>query len=383
VGLLSTEDVPASLIYFFRDGDYLFAYRGRPPLSERQLRDAKVPQEFLDFYRIHDGWVLYYSEDGGPAPHGEWSSVSACWPNAVWQLPPGDISANALTVVYRDGEDFALAYPPLIVSTMPMWCSSNGTADVVLDVWAAIDDDIGFVLEQLQCIPASAADVIRCRADVQKKAADRYKDLLKRVPALQGGAAHFGGGRIYEQAHALLLTCARFEPEGESRCTRVEDNYRQALQQWCRYIELGGQTEPDEMVDLFGLAHAVGDAATGHFIATVPTEIWVDDSPSAVHARVLFCLFRGEDEYALAFLDDLFGGTFDDERVPDQDTEIPVRLLEALCQRDARAYVTWRKRADDRLSNQLTTPTGSFHWDTRLAGFDAVASLVLGSSIRA
>src|SRR3972149_7340109 len=33
VGLLFTDEIPASLIYFFTDGDYIFAYRGRRPLS--------------------------------------------------------------------------------------------------------------------------------------------------------------------------------------------------------------------------------------------------------------------------------------------------------------------------------------------------------------
>lgn len=373
VGLLSTEEISASLIYFFSDGDYLFAYRGRLPLSEGKLSKSHLTEDFLDFYRIHDGWVLYYSEDCGPTPSTEWVPLSSLWTEVAWKLPPGDASPDKLITVYRDGDELAFAYDVSTSPALPLRCRNDGTADVLLDMWAAVDREIAEFLEELDLMSGGVTEIAHALTDIQRKAMDRYDGLIKHIAERRTTAAHFGGGGIYEQVYYLFLTCAWFERRSTHRGKKIEDHYRQALQHWCANIDLGGQTSPQEMLDMFGLAHILGDTATGHFVATIPTSIWADDTPEALHARVLFCLFLGDVEHAVAFVEQLLGLAFDSDKPPDEKTEIVVRLLESLCQKSTSAYAKWRQKAIDKLCESTTKPKKLLPWNFKLDGFDAVA----------
>ena len=376
VGLLLTEEVPASLIYFFSDGDYVFAYRGRLPLSEGRSKINHLPGDFLDFYRIHDGWVLYYSEDGGPAPSTEWVSLSDLWTEVAWKLPPGDASPDTLITVYRDGDEFALAYNISALPALPLSCRNDGTADVLLDMWAAIDREIGSFLEDLDLASDGMEEINQALTHIQRSAMDRYDALIKRIADRRATAAHFSGGGIYEQAYDLYLTSAWLERRRTRDQGKILEYYHQALQHWCMFVDLCDEASPQEMLDMFGLAHALGDTATSHFVATIPTSIWADDSPEALQARVLFCLFLGDVEHATAFVEELLGLTFDGEEPHDKKNEIVVRMLESLCQINPGAYAKWRQAAIDKLCENPAQPTAFLPWNFRLAGFDAVASRI-------
>jgi hypothetical protein len=187
-------------------------------------------------------------------------------------------------------------------------------------------------------------------------------------------AAHLGGGGAYEQASDLLLNCARLEREGAGNRDKIVEYYRQALQHWCASIDLGGHAGPEEVLDWFGVAHALGDAATAHFIADLPTSIWADDSPETLQARTLFCLYVGALEPASAFVDQLLGVTFDGESAPEPEAEITASLLQGLSQKNAAAYARWRQKAVDELCKSRTNQRTLLPWTLRLRGFDAVAS---------
>ena len=72
-------------------------------------------------------------------PHAGWSPLSNLWTDVVWKLPPGDISPETALTVYRDGDDLALAYDTSASPAVPLRCHGDGTVDVLLDMWAAID----------------------------------------------------------------------------------------------------------------------------------------------------------------------------------------------------------------------------------------------------
>lgn len=368
VGLLRTEEVPVSLIYFFSDGDDSVKYRGRLPLAETKLAASRLPEEFLDFYRIHDGWVLYYSEDGGPAPSTEWLPLSDLWTEVDWKLPPGEVSLDTLTSVFRDGDELALAYDTSASSGLPLLCRDDGTIDVLLDMWAAIDREIGLFLEELD--PAGGVTAIdHAPIDLEHEATR----LLKRFPERRAAAAQLGGACVHEQAYDHFLERAWIARRGTGAPEKVVENYRQALQEWCACIGLGGQTNPEEVLDLFGLAHALGDAATGHFVASIPTPIWADDSLEAAQAQVLFYLVHGDMAFAATDLEELLGLAFDGEEPPEQQTEIVVRLLESLCGKNARAFREWRRKAVDKLCASPAERNSRLPWEIKLAGFDEVA----------
>src|SRR5262245_34383103 len=58
VGVLTTDERPPSLIYFFTmdDKDPYF-YRGYVPAGKLPETATQLSSEFLEFYRVHDGWV--------------------------------------------------------------------------------------------------------------------------------------------------------------------------------------------------------------------------------------------------------------------------------------------------------------------------------------
>ncbi len=244
VGLLRTDEIPASLLYFFSDGDEWIPFRGRPPLEERALRRSPLPKEFLEFYRIHDGWVHHHSEDSGPLPSAGWSPVSTLWSEVVWKVPPGEESYETAIAVYRDSDDFALAYDTSASPALPLRCYGDGTVDVLLDMWAAVDREIGELLEELDWSATASGRRGRFRADASSTHVSRYQELIARAAECHTLAAHLGGGSADEQAADLLLNCARLEREGAGDRDKIVGYYGQALRHWCASIDLRWRCRP-------------------------------------------------------------------------------------------------------------------------------------------
>jgi hypothetical protein len=373
VGLLRTEEIPASLLYFFADGNSLLVYRGRLPLGDKRLADARLPAEFLDFYRIHDGWFLYFSEDNGPAPRGEWRSLSELWPEVAWKVPPGELSLETSTVVYRDGDRLAFAYDKPDSTARSLVARGDGTVQLLLDIWTAIDRDVGEFLEGLAQAPGALSRERVSLSEEETKAMRRYDQLLSRVADQRSAAAHLGGAAVHEQACDLLLMRSAIYRRRYQEPGKTTEWDCRALHEWCAGIESGGPIEPGEVLDMFGLAHALGDAATAHFIATIPGVIWLDGSTEAARAQLLCELFVGDMALAAEHLEQVLGMTFDEEKPPDPHTEIVVRMLESLCQKNRAAYAEWRRKTVDKLFTRPGELNARLPWQIRLAGFDAVA----------
>ena len=72
VGLLTTEIKRPSLVYIFTKRGEVFARRGYLPSENLPPLSSKLSVDLSVFYRIHDGWVDFFSGDTGPLPVEEW-----------------------------------------------------------------------------------------------------------------------------------------------------------------------------------------------------------------------------------------------------------------------------------------------------------------------
>jgi hypothetical protein len=373
VALLRTREVPASLIYFFKGARFWVEYRGGMPLAETHVPPSLLPAEFLDFYRIHDGWVLYESEDYGPLPSAGWRAVSTLWDEVAWKVPRGEITLDTAIVVYRDGDRLALGYDKPASTARPLVCSSDGTVEPLLDMWSAIDRHISELLEGLELASRRVAGEDVALARVEALALHRYKQLLALLPGSSAEAARLGGAAIHEQACDLLLKGVAIGGRRAANPTQIKACYQRALGEWCASVDSGGRPTPREVLDMFGLAHKLGDAATAHFVATIPGFLWLDGSPAAAHVQLLCELYHGVTALSVEHLEQVLGMTFDGGEPPDPQTEIVVRLLESLCRKDRVTYAEWREKADEKLCVGSAEMYARLPWSIRLAGFDAVA----------
>ncbi len=374
VGLLRTAAVPASLIYFFSDGDDWFEFRGRLPVDEDRLSSSPLPADFLDFYRLHDGWVLYHTEDEGPVPSAEWGPVEDLWEGTPfgatqWNVPPGEVSFESFRVVFRGDEELTFGFDTSVEPALPLLCRANGTVEILGDMWAAIDDRTGAFLETLDQARAESAWNALELAECRRKAERRCEDLLKRFGDVESAAMRLGGAAFYEQWWKLLVQRAQGERESAGKPETIADYYRRALRQWCKSMECGALSEPKEVVDFFAVAHSVGDEGASQFIAALPLGTWTDDSLDGIQARVLFQCLLGDVEMAAAELEILTGLT----DPLDPGSEITLRLLESLCHKNRSAYAAYRRRFIEHdlrgsIDNALLIPR-----DTRLVAYEAVA----------
>lgn len=75
VALLLTESRPPSLLYVFDvDGDF-YAHRGFAPVTTLPDLGVRLSADLLPFYRLHDGWIDFFSNDFGPAPSSQWQRI--------------------------------------------------------------------------------------------------------------------------------------------------------------------------------------------------------------------------------------------------------------------------------------------------------------------
>jgi len=143
VGLLTTEKRGASLVYVFAyedDGGPCF-WRGHAPTTKLPDVAAALPQDFTNFYDVHDGWL---DELGnvGPAPSSEWRPLGSTGPSRDFLVTfighgPGDLGFD-LT------ED-----PP---TAWTVW--NDGKPSRVKDVAKEIDAWITAQVEDLAPVPA-------------------------------------------------------------------------------------------------------------------------------------------------------------------------------------------------------------------------------------
>ena len=367
VALLRTEEVPVSLLYFFKDGDNLYLYRGRPPLSDEDVVASGLPQQFASFYRIHDGWVSHYTLDDGPAPHAEWVTPAEAWPEVRWNLPPGTPSLDAMKTVFRDDGAFLLAYDTSVAPSRPLICGADGRVEHALDIWWTIDRAIGEFLEELEVAEPALPRTFVVPQDLP----GAQREFLKTHP-LSGDTnkACLPDGAAQHQTSELWLESALAERGGVGSDDRVRECYRKALREWCGSLTAGRPASPGELLDHFAIAHFLQDSPAAYFLATIPQSAWYDSTLGAAQVLVLLKLFLQERELAEAGLEMVLGLTFDGTPEVDAADEIIARLLESVAQKNRDRFAEWRRNAVTKLSGT----TLRIPWGVRLSAFDAIAA---------
>lgn len=128
IGLLTTDTRPPSLIYFFTlEDEQPHFYRGYVPASKLPPVAKHLPDDFLQFYQIHDGWVNG-ADFMGPAASGDWIF-----------LGPEEPSNKFLVVVYGTGGvllGYDLRESPPLCYLLP---GQGDPPEIVPKVWARID----------------------------------------------------------------------------------------------------------------------------------------------------------------------------------------------------------------------------------------------------
>ena len=373
VGLLRTEEVPESLLYFFSSGGEQVEFRGRQPLSGSDLTASRLPDDFLEFYGIHDGFVLYRTESEGPLSKAQWVGGDTLWPEATRQIPVGDCRLSDIVIVFRGGDDSAFGFDTSTTPSIPLVLRSDGTLDVLLDMWTAIDDEMAVILDDCDFTSGTVQQQDWRSSRDAPNARRRCERLLKHVNPAAGCDNRFSGAAYYRQWARLLLEYASLEWHDSGATARTAALYGDALAKWCISMERASSVDPQSLLDWFALACALPSEKDAVFLATVPSTMWGDGSMAAHQAYALFMLVRGDLERATITMGQLLELTHDGESEPSRYDEAICGVIESLCLKDASGYSSRREQ----LLVEQPRGTSDFEdwlpWEIRIAGFDAVA----------
>lgn len=372
IALLKTEENPASLIYLFQGSPTTVMFRGYLPIERDDPRRSRLPDRLGDFYGVHDGWTDCVDENNGPRPLEQWLPVEYLW-GIKWQLPPGEVSLGDSVAFLRSDNRLALAFDQSGSPWQPLVFIGDGKVKDLADLWLAIDDMMGEVLEIFALVHAghdgkpilhsSESEILRSRCD----------RLLQRIATGTLPDGRFPGTVYYQQWSRLLLERAFLETQISGVVQKACDLYRDSVAKWCTHLEHSSSTTPQDLLDFHALAHALGCDRDAAFLGSVPATMWGDGSLEAHQAYALFSLERGDLENGAITVGQLLEMTFEGNVNPIRYDEIVCRLLESLSQRDSRAYRQWRERALGEQPHVDSAYATWISWDVRIAAYDTVA----------
>lgn len=137
IGLLQTEDYPYSLIYVYEeDGDPVFS-RGYPcrPIDRDEAK--YLPDDFLDLYKIHNGWTDLNGYMG-PLPSEDWFDLHDIYDGEYSDILPG-VRLKDFLVIFDSGGSGYLGYDLSKNPPLGLICSVDDPVEVVPDVVRVLD----------------------------------------------------------------------------------------------------------------------------------------------------------------------------------------------------------------------------------------------------
>lgn len=140
IALLRTDLRPLSLVYLFGLSKDLYANRGFAPLRGNEVPEAsrqRLPVDLLPLQGVHDGWVDFFSLDGGVLPTRDWRVL-------------GEEGAPQFLEIFRDGADalgVELGEPE---SGFLFMCPDEDSLTAVPDLWEWLDERYAGSLEDLE-----------------------------------------------------------------------------------------------------------------------------------------------------------------------------------------------------------------------------------------
>jgi len=147
IGLLRTNEIPCSLIYCFEDDGEAVFFRGYPCRSIERDEAGKLPDDFLNLYRIHDGWTDI-TGFMGPLPNEDWFPLSDIYEGEYSDIIPGVRLSDFLVICDTGGSGyfgFDLSKGP----PLGLICAAGEPVEVSPDVVRTLDEWMAYELGNL------------------------------------------------------------------------------------------------------------------------------------------------------------------------------------------------------------------------------------------
>lgn len=138
IGLLQTKQVPFSLIYVFDGEEEPIFFRGYPCRRIERDEAKKLPDRFLDLYKIHDGWTDTGGEMG-PRPSENWFDLGLIYEGEYSEILPGVRLKDFLVVCHSGGSGF-LGFDLSKSPPVGLICSVKFPVEVSPDVVRTLDE---------------------------------------------------------------------------------------------------------------------------------------------------------------------------------------------------------------------------------------------------
>lgn len=149
IGLLQTDEVPFSLLYCFEDEGEVVYFRGYPCQSINQNEAAKLPVDFLNLYKIHDGWtdITGYM---GPLPSQDWFDISELYDDdEPCSLPPEILNGEFLVICDMGGSGY-IGFDMSKAPPLGLVYTKDDPVEVSPDIVRSLDEWIAFELGNLE-----------------------------------------------------------------------------------------------------------------------------------------------------------------------------------------------------------------------------------------
>lgn len=137
IGLLQTEQYPYSLIYVYEEiGEAVFS-RGYPSRPVERDEAKYLPSDFLQLYKIHDGWTDLNGFMGF-LPSQDWFDLNDYYDGEYSDILPG-IRLKDFLIICESGSNEYLGFDLSRKPPMGLFCAVGDPVEVVPDVVRALD----------------------------------------------------------------------------------------------------------------------------------------------------------------------------------------------------------------------------------------------------
>ena len=147
VGLLQTGEIPYSLLYCFEDDGEAVFFRGYPCRTIDRDEAKKLPDDFLNLYKIHDGWTDI-TGFMGPLPSEDWFNISDIYEEEYSEMIPGVRLSDFLVICDTGGSGY-LGFDLSGTSPVGFICAVGEPVEVSPDIVRTLDEWMAFELGNL------------------------------------------------------------------------------------------------------------------------------------------------------------------------------------------------------------------------------------------
>jgi hypothetical protein len=147
IGLLQTGEIPFSLVYCFEDEGEAVFFRGYPCRSIERDEAEKLPNDFLNLYKIHDGWTDI-TGFMGPLPSENWFKLSDIYEEEYSEIIPGVRLSDFLVICDKGGSGY-LGFDLSKSPPLGLACAVGEPVEVSPDVVRTLDEWMAYELGNL------------------------------------------------------------------------------------------------------------------------------------------------------------------------------------------------------------------------------------------